>query len=47
MDEEAKSLTGKRERRSSGFCANHNIHGLDELLAWNWAAEREHRNLAA
>jgi transposase len=27
--------------------ADHTIHRLDELLAWNWAAERERRKVAA
>ena len=27
--------------------ADHAIHRLDELLAWNWAAALEHRKVAA
>ena len=27
--------------------ADQSVHRLDELLPWNWAAERERRNLAA
>jgi transposase len=27
--------------------ADHTIHRLEQLLPWNWAAEREHRKVAA
>jgi hypothetical protein len=27
--------------------ADQSVHRLDQLLPWNWAAERERRNLAA
>jgi len=27
--------------------ADHEIHRLDELLPWNWAAALEHRKVAA